>query len=166
MALPLKGRPHAQERTAWAAKTTAQGRAHRIVRYVLETGISKFLTELLGITVVIPATVSHYGLGVNLGNWSHDVAEYLLKQKIITDMRGMIELIDEWIVNNEAILEALEGYDEARQTAIDVVALVKAGKLEDRTEQELLDLMETIRGAVELPPEDAVCCRCRRRRKV
>lgn len=148
--LYLKGRPQAIARAAWAAKTTAQTRAHRIVRWELEV--------TLPVEFNLGALSLHYGLGVNFINWTHDLA---VAEKA-EDIKARSEQFRNWIYNNEEIQAALAGYRDAKVMANDVAELALTGGLDDREEGELQELVATIRDCVPEPGIEYCSCHCKR----
>lgn len=154
--LYLKGRPHAIARAAWAAKTEAQIKAHRIVRYELEVAILEPDVSDEEKVLKLMCEPLHYGLGVSFINWTHDMAV----AENASDIKTRASQFRKWINDNEAIREALEGYEDAKIMANDVATAAKAGDLADRTEDELQGLIGAIRASVPEPPEGARCYHC------
>jgi len=140
----LKGRPHAIKRAAWAAKTAAQIAAHRIVRGELEREFGK-----------------HYSLGEKLTNYAHEVAVSEFQAGRTSDIRTRTEKIEAWIDENEAIQEALWGYRDAKTLTFDLADQINKGEIAELSEDEISDLLGTIKAAVPEPYEYPRNCGCR-----
>ena len=157
--LPLEGRgAYAIKLAAGSNKTEAQTKMVDILQWQLE--------KEFGV---------HYAMGTSVlvgkqktkpGRYPHLVAVYEFGQGKVSDIRTRQEEIARWVLANDIIMAALDGWKEAQGRYRDIVDLANSEALDDWKEKELHDLVETISAAVPDPPPEAHgCCKLCSKRK-
>lgn len=154
--LPMEGRGEYVVRLAAGANLTeARGKEKKILRWQLE---KEYGVHYGGETVLAGKNRTR------AGRYPHLVAVYAFGKGKVPDIRTRQEEIVKWVRDNDIIMAAIAGMDEARRRHKDITSMAESGQLDDWKEKELHDLVNSISDAVpEPPPEAEGCCKlCKR----
>ena len=163
MALPLKGRSDAQIRAAHSAVTRAQIYGDETIRYELETEIPKLLAKRKP-PVNLSKKVLHFNnMRKGFRNYTHNIGVAIWETDpdnldILTEDKKL----SEWINKNPVIQTTLAGFEKAQELRWGIVAMIKAGKTKDMSEEYIRALIKTISDCVPEPPPETVYCHCGR----